>query len=163
MSTITHPTPKEGQSVATDLEELARVREARFEARRTRIEADNTLDPRIKVLYLDRTIWDNTRCADELGVIPNRVSMMRTGVRKKTRQRPHPALLPDKDTVEGMRAGHELAGVEAGRVREWAVQRGTHDLDPETGKLIRREVPTQGRPRSERPSRSTRFRPPRTD
>ncbi len=160
MSTLTDSAPKEDQRVATDLEALARLREERFQARRARIEADAALDPRIKALYLDREIWDNQRCATELGVGATRVSMMRTGIRKRTRERPHPALLPDRDTVEGVRAGHELDGIEAGRIREWAVMRGTHDLNPKNGKLIRREVPTHGRPRAQRPNRSTRFRNP---
>lgn len=159
MSTMTENVPKEEQRVATDLEALARLREERFQGRRARIEADRNLDPRIKAFYLDREIWDNQRCAKELGIGATRVSMLRTSLRKKTREHPHPAMLPERDTVEGVRAGRELPGVEAGRVREWAVQRGTHDIDLKTGTLIRREVPTHGRPRSERPSRSTRFRP----
>lgn len=161
ISTLTVSAPEEGGRVTTDLEALARVREQRFQQRRARIDADAKLDPRIKALYLDRTPWNTTRCAEELCISEGRISVMRTRARKKTRESPHPSVFPDRDTVEGVLAGVEAPGVEAGRVREWAVQRGTHELDPVTGKLIKLEGSTHGRPRSARPSLSTRLRPQR--
>lgn len=147
----------------TDLGELARARQARFERRRVRFERDSRLDPRVKALYLDRTVWNTARVAEALGITEQRVTMMKTGRRKPGRLTPHPAVLPDIDTVEGTVADKELWGIEAGRVREWAVQRGTHRLDPETGLLIKEAGATHGRPRSERPSLSTRLRPRRSD
>ncbi len=145
----------------TDLEELARVRQARFEQRRARFNRDTHLDPRVKALYLDRTVWNTARVAAALGITEHRVTMIKTGRRKPGRLAPHPAVLPDIDTVDGVIADKEQWGIEAGRVREWAVQRGTHRLDPETGELIKEAGSTHGRPRSDRPSLSTRLRPQR--
>jgi len=161
--TIDAPDKETGSRMRTDLEELARAREARFKQRRRRFNRDDRMDPRVKALYLDRTVWNIARIAEALGVGEHRVTLMKTSTRKPGRSAPHPSVLPDIDTVDGWVADKERWGIEAGRVREWAVQRGTHRLDPETGELIKETGATHGRPRSERPSLSTRLRPRRGD
>jgi hypothetical protein len=160
--TIDAPGKEAGSRMRTDLEELARVRQARFERRQARFERNSRLDPRVKALYLDRTVWNTAAIAAALGIKEHRVTLLKTSVRKRGRLTPHPAVLPDIDTVEGYIADKELWGIEAGRVREWAVQRGTHRLDPETGALIKESGATHGRPRSERPSLSSNLRPRRS-
>lgn len=143
--------------------DLAGVREARYRQRRARFNRNSTMDPRVKALYLDRTVWNTADIAKALGVGEHRVTLMKTGTRKPGRSAPHPSVLPDIDVVNGWVADKEKWGIEAGRVREWAVQRGTHRLDPETGELIKVAGATHGRPRSERPSLSTRLRPRKGD
>jgi len=79
---------------------------------------------------LDRTPWDTRTMAAQLGVSENDVSRLRvrTGGRIGLRSRPHPTLVPDYD---------QALTVEAGRAREWALQRGSHILNTGTGTLTR--------------------------
>lgn len=128
---------------------LAETREKRFLTRQARIQADLKLDSRIKGWYLDRTIWDTNTAARELGISAHRISDLRGGRATTRRTPPHPAAFPEMDTVEGYTANVPSPGVEAGRVREWAVQRGTHLLDPETGELTKTSS-RHGRPRHDR-------------
>lgn len=131
VSTMTIGAPEEVTRMKTDPEDLVAVREARFRRRKARIEADQRLDRRIKALYLDRTIWYDDTSAAEMGVGKHRIAVLRGGRTATRRKAPHPSAFPEEDTLT------PSAGVEAGRVREWAVKRGTHMLDPETGKLTK--------------------------
>ncbi len=136
-----------------DLEELARVREERFQARKARLDADTTIDPRRRYFYLDRTPWDTKRCGEELGIGSHRVSEMRGGRRETgapARTGPHPSIFPEVATLAKVTFGVPSYGVEAGRVREWAEKRGLHVMDLETGKLVKTRV-RHGRPRHDRP------------
>jgi hypothetical protein len=136
-----------------DEEALARWRDQRFRQRKARIESDPDLDPRIAALYLDREIWDSARCATELGIGKHRISELRGGRATTRREPPHPAAFPEMDAVMGYVAGVPSPGFEGGRIREWAVQRGTHMLNPVTGKLAKTGS-RHGRPRHGRTTMS---------
>lgn len=116
-----------------NLEQLARLREERWETRRARIETDPTLDPGIQRWYLNRTPLNTRQTAALLRVTDQRVSAQReTSVRRSVisrhRQQPHPSVIPTMDTVEGMLAGVPDPGVEAGVLIEWAVMGGRWEL-----------------------------------
>jgi hypothetical protein len=143
-------TTTDGVLMGIDEEALAEERDFRFARRAHRIGPDPTLDRRIKALYLDRTVWDSRRCGEELGIGTHRIFELRGGRAATRREPPHPAAFPTMDVVLGYVAGVPSPGVEAGRVREWAVQRGTHMLDPATGKLVKKESLRHGRSRSGR-------------
>lgn len=131
--------------------QLAREREERFEARKARILADPDIDPRLAAWYLDRTIWTNTDAADELHVSTQRITDMRGGRPANRRPRPHPAVAPPVDTIEGYIYNVPQPGSEAGAWREWVEKRGSHRVIRETGKL--KKVSWRiGRPRAGRPT-----------
>lgn len=154
-----------------DLGQLAQLREERWETRRARIEADPTLDPRIKRWYLDRTPQNTQQTSALLGVTPQRVSAQRetstrSSVRSRRRQQPHPSLIPTMDTVEGMLAGVPDPGVELGVLIEWAVMGGRCELDADTGtltNLIKTQGPQTGRVRVTRTTMSRPAPKPRKD
>lgn len=144
---------RKGRWSAEELDQLAAEREARFAKRKAIIDADPDLDERVKRWYLDREIWDTSRVAREMGIRPQRVTELRGGRSVSRRRHPHPGMLPQIDTVVGYIADVAQPGVEAGAIREWLVERGSHRLDRETGKLIK--VPWRvGRSRAERPTLS---------
>jgi hypothetical protein len=134
-----------------ELAQLADEREQRYRQREARILADITLDARLKELYLDRTLWSNADIATYMGVKPQRVNELRGGRAAGRRPRPHPSMLPPNDAVIGYVPGLQEfeAGTEAGAVREWLDQRGSHEVDRETTKA--EKVPWRvGRPRADR-------------
>ncbi len=144
---------RRGRWTEEEIAQLAIEREARFQKRKARIEADPNLDPRLKQWYLDRTIWGNLQAADELSVTPQRITDLRGGRVSNRRPRPHPSMAPEVDTIEGYIADMPQPGSEAGAWREWAVKRGSHDINRDTGKLTKRPWRV-GRPRIARPTLS---------
>ncbi len=160
------PDPAKAKATAAErarerfLANLARLREERFLDREARILADPDMDPRVKALYLDRTLCDTAAVARELGISAQRVTIMKTGVRKPGRLMPpgpHPGFIPDFDVITGRSGDSDRWAIELGRLREWVVWKGTHRLDPATGKLVKRPESTHGAPRkvplSRRPNR----------
>jgi hypothetical protein len=144
---------RKGRWSAEELDKLAAEREARFAKRRAIILADPDLDPRVAQWYLDREIWDTSRAAREMGIRPQRVTELRGGRTSSRRRHPHPGMLPQIDVIVGYIADVAQPGVEAGALREWLVERGSHRLDRATGKLIK--VPWRvGRSRADRPTLS---------
>jgi hypothetical protein len=142
---------RKGRWSDDDLAKLAAARETRYRRREARIRADRTLDERVKAWYLDRTIWINREAAKQLGVTSQRITHLRGGRAPGRRARPHPSVAPPIDTIEGYIADVAQPGTEAGAWREWAVKRGFHRLNRETGALYKTAWRV-GRPRAERPT-----------
>ncbi len=128
----------------TDPAEITRIRDQRFLLRQARIMADPNLDDRLKVWMLDRQIWDTERAADEFGWGKSNVWDLRRVTDEFGPN--HASAYPDLDNEPGTAE----SGVEAGRLREWAERRGSHIIDPETGKLSKRPAMRHGRTRADR-------------
>lgn len=129
----------------TDPAEIARIREERFLLRQARILADTHLGAALQAWFLDREIWNGKRAAAEFGwKSESNVWDLRRVTEEFGPQ--HSGAYPDLDNE----AGTAEAGVEAGRLREWAEQRGSHTVDPATGKLIKRPAMRHGRKRADR-------------
>lgn len=120
--------------------ELERLREERFAARKKAMDEDPTLDPRLKALYLDRTILTSKEAAQLLSVTPSRISTFR-----KRGTGTHPLIFPTQDVILGSHSGQPRFGVEAGRVREWAVQSERLAWNTETGQLDKKTPSRHGR------------------
>lgn len=118
------------------------------------VESDPTLSPRQRAWQLDRTLWDTSTYARQLGITNQRVSLMRTSRRKPDRIAPHPSVVPETDGICGYTANVPDPGVFAGRARRWVVQRGTHVVDDTTGDLIKESDFHPGAARAERVTRA---------
>lgn len=136
---------------------MTELRDARYAARKAVLDADPHIDPRRRELYLDRELWDTRRCAREMSIGAHRISELRggrktaAGVELPVKSGPHPGVFPDSDGPPmKVSFGIPSYGVEAGRVRQWAEQRGYHTLDLETGALVKTRA-RHGRPRHDRP------------
>lgn len=136
-----------------DLAALARKREERFQDRKKRIEADPSLTDTEQRWYLDRTLIGTREQAAMIGRTKNRVTIMRRD-RGGRRRAPHPMILPDVDEYVGNVAGVLDPGIEAGRLRKHLVENGTHDLNPETGEMVRIADYRPGAPRHQRATRT---------
>lgn len=129
-------------------------RERRYQKRKADLEKDTRIDPRRRAWYLDRTLWDTGVSARELSISSGRISELR-GARSTVTQpkRPHPTVFPETDKIVGYVAGVPNPANEAGAVRQWAVERHTHILDLDTGKL-KKVSSRHGRPRHGRTTQS---------
>jgi len=132
----------------------AELRETRFKQRQADLNSDRALDPRLRALYLDRTLWDTSQIAEFLGISNHRVTLLRTSVRKPTRSKPpHPSVLPDADAngtiVDGVLRPVRGTGrplVEAGRIREWAVDSERAEWRVIHGMLVKALTPPRHGP-----------------
>jgi hypothetical protein len=133
------------------LARLAVEREERFLKRQADILDDPTLDDRHKALYLDRQIWGNERIAAELGMNVQRIDELRGGRASARRPQPHPSAFPPADAVIGwVYLGEFMLGNEAGAVRRWVEQRGSHRIFDRTGAVLVTVPWRAGRPRANR-------------
>lgn len=132
----------------TDPAEIARIREERFKLRQARILSDPHLDPRMQAWLLDREIWTVRRTAEETGWSEAYIWALRRATAEHEGW--HVSAFPDLDNE----AGTADSGAEAGRVREWTEWRGSHDTNPETGKLAKRPATRHGRARADRSTRN---------
>lgn len=131
----------------TDPAEVRRISDARYALRRARIMADPRLSDAMKQWYLERTIWENDDAAAEFDWNPGTIRKLRHATERLTGW--SSSAYPDLD------ARQPHIGVEAGRLREWAEQRGSHDVNPADGKLIKRPGgPRHGRARANRGDRN---------
>jgi hypothetical protein len=136
------------------------LREERFILRESRILADQSLDPRQKTLYRDRTLIGLPKIVEITGY--NRTWVWRRFPPLDltiTPDRPtQPGYLPDADEVE-LDANGEVTQqfVELGRFAEWWVQTGRGLFNLNLGTLVRNENPPRhGRPRHSRANLSKR-------
>lgn len=126
--------------------DVAAKREARWQARLSRIEADTRLNPRLKELFLDRTLWG----------IPEQIKFLNVSDRARIRVlsrnrhiyrsygREFPAVLPSPDAYLGGRLQPRPA-IEAGRLRQWAWDDHRVIFDPNTGTLVTNPIWRGGR------------------
>ncbi len=128
----------------TDPAEIARIREERFLLRQARIMADPNLSDELKEWFLERTIWNTEVASDEFGWGKSNVWDLRRVTDEFGPN--HAGAYPDLDNEPGTAE----SGVEAGRLREWAEKRGSHIVNPKTGKLAKRPPMRHGRTRSDR-------------
>lgn len=139
-----------------DWKRLAEDREDRFHRRRLRLEADLTLNRRLRALFLERTLWGTEEIRVFLNLADNtRISTLRNNIRIFG-PGPHPAVLPSVDAPMGNGKVRYKPGIEAGRVREWAFYAHRVIFDPSTGELVLNPNWRQGRPRTPRPTMSWR-------
>lgn len=140
---------------------LAAEREARFQARKARLDADTAIDPRRRAIFLNRTIWDTDEFATFLGITANRVTGLRANITDEDgkllpasafeddgSEKPHPMVFPSLDVILRVMFGFVHPGVEAGRGAEWAEHSNRVVFNPVTGlfvpNLIRRHGAAPG-------------------
>ena len=129
------------------VEQLAIKREQRFEARRARIEADTRLDPRLRELFLDRTLWGVADQIRFLNVTDRaRISAL-TGNRSiyHSYDREFPSVLPSPDAPLGKNEWAPKWAIEAGRLRQWAFDDHRVIFDPVSGQLVTNPIWRAGR------------------
>lgn len=113
---------------------------------------DNTLDPRLRAVYLDQTILDNQQTKTLFGVSIQAVWDWSAPVQADRRDRPHPRMSPEPDVILGRAFGgvfaRDVPGVQAGKLIEWGVWTNRLVFDPYTGKIEKNTAaPRHGRPR----------------
>jgi hypothetical protein len=129
-------------------EEMARKREARFQRRKLLLEADPYINPRVRELYLDRTLVNGIEAAKVLGLeSPQRIYSAKSRDRMDVRVPPHPSAYMDIDKWE-----KRGACVELGRLREWAEKSRHYVMRPDTGELVKGRI-RHGRERAPRTNR----------
>lgn len=134
---------------------VTELSDKRYAARAARMQADTSLDPRVRDRYLDRTLLDRAALV-ELMQAPSSDNLSgRASVRAGIRRPPgHPSGWIDPDGVKNWRFGKPQPLVERGRAVEYLVQLGLGVLDPETGK-VSRQTPRVGSARVPRPRKTT--------
>jgi hypothetical protein len=106
-----------------------------------KVRSDPSLTPAEVRWYCDLTPWEALTASRELGYAGKArvksLSMSRTQLGRATA---HPSAWPERWWPRGF--------VPAGVVRRWAVLRGSHRMDPATGKLTLDRIVNHGKPRS---------------
>jgi hypothetical protein len=119
-----------------DRTSLAERREDRYRRRESQILRDVNLDPRLVPLLLDRTLWGVREQAAFLDVHRARISVLRKNrILYRIRNASFPSVLPDMDAPMGEGDARPRPGIEAGRLREWALDDHRVIWNPDTGKL----------------------------
>lgn len=119
-----------------DHEALALERELRYEQRKARLDDDVHLHPRLRQIFLDRTLIGTkevTLLLDFTG--PSRVSVLRSNGRIYGSTFPHPAVLPPMDKPLAGRDDRPPPAYEYGRIAEWAFDSHRLIFNVRTGKL----------------------------
>lgn len=118
--------------------------------RRHRIENDQTLDPRLKALYLDQTILDQADMMGAFDIAQPTVWKWRAPVKENRRVQPHPRVSPVADVTLGTVADKLIPGVQFGKIVEWLVMTHRFLWDAPTGQVIRNpNPPRHGRSRTQ--------------
>lgn len=118
-------------------EALARRREDRFLRRQQQIQGDVNLDPRLRRLLLDRTLWGVKQQIQFLQVDAPRISVLRKNRRfYRAGHSSFPSVLPDMDAPMGEGDVRPRPGIEAGRLIEWALDDHRMVWDADTGTLV---------------------------
>lgn len=127
---------------ALTVEQLAHVRERRFQLREELIRDDPFISDKLAAALLDRTLWTSKDICRETGWTPGSFLVMRSGGGRNPAARaaraaaggPHPSLWLVADAVAPGRGTPLLW--EAGRCRHHLEMRGGFSIDPDTWKLI---------------------------
>lgn len=140
---------------------LAAEREARFKARKARLDADVALDPRRRQIFENRTIFDTDQVAKFLGITANRVTGLRANAvdeegkllpasafQNDGSEKPHPMVFPSMDVILRVMFGFVHPGVEFGRLAEWAEQSNRTVFNPATGLFEPNPIRRHGRNRN---------------
>lgn len=145
-----------------DLDQLAQIREERFQLRRIKHQADRWMPAGLRDLYLDREIVTDAWIIEFLGLTSatsGRISRMRDGTSRivptslAAAMRMRPTILPGLDVCLSVAYGRRIRiGIEKGRIIEWAIKDHRVLWNPATGELTPNLNFRQGRPRHNRPT-----------
>lgn len=117
--------------------------------RERRIREDDTLDPRLKELYLDNTILNTEEVRQLADVSKQRVWNWRAPAMGERREKPHPRMIPDPDVTLMVVGGVDVPGHKRGKMWEWLIaDTNRFRWDPVSGKPYKNpNPPRQGAPR----------------
>lgn len=106
------------------------------DARRARIERNKLLPAKLKKLLLNTEPWDGGRISEEFGISLNTLHKWASPSYEDRHPHPHPKMLPPGEDPIGTVGDRVRRGRQAGRVLEWALQKGWFYFDPQTGRLV---------------------------
>lgn len=129
------------------------------EARRAHILADETLDPRLRDLYLDTRILDNKQLAQLFGVTVGQIWDLAAPMQEDRRPRPHPRMSPEPDVTLGVIGSREQPGIQRGKAEQWWRWSNRGMWKPVEGEMVKNTTRGRyGRPRRTTPRERPRGR-----